>query len=112
MKTRIPAMDWEAFSWDDGWVATSPIGSFRPTAWGFQDMFGNVWEHVQDSFDDDLYRSLPPRVTDPVHDVGGRRTLRGGGYGNAPRGSGIPYRYGMPPDEGHFGNGFRVARWP
>lgn len=110
VKERIPEMDWDAFSWDDGWVATAPAGSFRPNAWGFHDMFGNVWESVADSFDPGLYESLPARVTDPLYDVGGGRTLRGGGFGNAPRGSGIPYRYGMDADSRHFGNGFRVAR--
>jgi formylglycine-generating enzyme required for sulfatase activity len=112
MKIRLPEMDWPAFPWDDGFVATAPVGSFPPNEWGFHDMFGNVWEWVADSFDDGLYARLPPRVTDPLHDSGGRRTLRGGGFGNAPRGSGIPYRYGMPPHSRHFGNGFRVARWP
>ena len=112
VKKRIPEMDWEAFSWHDGFIATSPVGYFPPNAWGFHDMFGNVWEYVADSFDDGLYATLEPPVVDPLHDVGGKRTLRGGGFGNAPRGSGIPYRYGMEPDSRHFGNGFRIARSP
>jgi hypothetical protein len=30
----------------------------------------------------------------------------------APRGSGIPYRFGMKPTDRHDGNGFRVTRSP
>lgn len=112
VKTAIPEMEWDAFAWEDGWVATAPVGSFPANFWGFHDMFGNVWEYVRDAYDPGLYARLTPSEFDPVNEVGDGRTLRGGGFGNAPRGSGIPYRYGMPENSRHFGNGFRVARWP
>ena len=35
---------------EDGYVKTSPVGSFPPNAWGFYDMTGNVWEAVQDTW--------------------------------------------------------------
>ncbi len=111
-KATVPAMDWDAFSWDDGFVVSSPVGSFRPNAWGFHDLFGNAWEWCRDSFLEDAYARYPGGAVDPVIDEGGRRTLRGGGWGNAPRGSGTPYRFGMDPSERFDGNGFRVARPP
>ena len=112
VKRTYPEMDWEAFPWDDGWEATAPVGTFRRNAWGFYDMFGNAWEWVFDGLDDELYSTLAPSVTDPVHSDGENRILRGGGIGNTPRGSGIPYRWGTSTNNQHFGNGFRVARSP
>ena len=112
VKAVIPEMDWDAFGWDDGFVVSSPAGSFRPNAWGFYDLFGNAWEWCQDVFREKQYESWALGTIDPVArgDETDRRTLRGGGWGNAPRGSGIPYRFGMDPADRFDGNGFRVAR--
>ena len=109
VKEVIPDMDWEAFSWHDGYLVSSPVGSFRPNGFGLYDMFGNVWEWVEDAYSEEEYITYINGVTDPVNRNGERRSLRGGGYGNAPRGSGIPYRFGMLPNERFDGNGFRVV---
>ena len=111
-KAAFPDMDWECFSWADDHLVTAPVGSYRPNAWGFHDMFGNAWEWCADAFHNGEYAMHVDGVVDPYSRDGDRRTLRGGGIGNAPRGSGIPYRFGMLKHERHDGNGFRVAQDP
>lgn len=54
LKTRLLTdsrlADMEFFTWDDGFVFTSPAGSFRPNAFGVYDMTGNVWQWVEDLY--------------------------------------------------------------
>jgi hypothetical protein len=36
--------------YNDGWIATSPAGSFAPNRLGLYDMSGNVWQWVEDGY--------------------------------------------------------------
>jgi formylglycine-generating enzyme required for sulfatase activity len=64
------------FGWDDGYVFTSPVGSFKANAFGLYDMIGNARQWCQDRYGD--YEK--GAVTDPTGDTGGSRVLRGGSW--------------------------------
>jgi formylglycine-generating enzyme len=64
----------------DGYVYTSPVGSFQPNTFGLYDMHGNVWQWCMDWYAPDYYRVSP--VTNPTGPTSGKqRVVRGGCWG-------------------------------
>ena len=66
--------------WDG--YRTAPVGSFPANAWGLHDMHGNVWEWVQDCWNDS-YEGAPTDGRAWRNGECGRRVLRGGSWYNS-----------------------------
>ncbi|MCC7419297.1 MAG: SUMF1/EgtB/PvdO family nonheme iron enzyme [Planctomycetaceae bacterium] len=111
-KAKFPA--WTTIAAADGFVFTSPVGSFRPNAFGLFDMHGNVTEWCQDWHHADEYAARATRATriaiDPVRtDPPSQRVFRGGDFIFHPNVCGSASRSYAPPSFRDFRTGFRVA---
>lgn len=60
-----------------------PVKSFKPNAFGLYDMHGNVWEWVQDCWNDS-YRGAPTNGSAWQSGDCSKRVLRGGSWGDTP----------------------------
>jgi formylglycine-generating enzyme len=102
--------DW---SWtikvNDGYVFTSPVGQFKPNAFGLYDMHGNAWQWCADCYGEDYYGKSP--ADDPKGPkTGGCRILRGGSWYCKPFIANSAIRDRNSPDIRNCITGFRVAR--
>jgi len=70
--------EWGMHQCDDGMPVTSPVGFFKPNAFGLYDMIGNAWEFCADGYDNEAYVSSPRE--NPVHEDGDYRVIRGGAW--------------------------------
>src|SRR5262249_36255134 len=77
--STVGRSDWPFESWlVDGWAYTSPVGSFRPNAFGLHDVLGNVGEWWQDAYGS---YDVPTRPESGERMMkGGLRTMRGGSF--------------------------------
>ncbi len=98
--------------WDE--QSTAPVGSFKPNAFGVFDTAGNVWEWVEDCYNDS-YEGAPDDGNAWTSENCWFRVLRGGCWANSPKVIRSAYRLrfintGWGGIGGNFGTGFRVAR--
>ena len=102
--------EWKNTACSDGvGKRTATVGTYQPNAFGLYDMHGNVWEWVQDCWDDS-YQGAPsdgsPRGgKDCEHFL-----LRGGSWGDSPGILPSADRVGTPTFTASDSGGFRVAQ--
>lgn len=68
--------DWLENKWNG---KTHPVGQKNPNPWGLYDMYGNVWEWVQDEWHES-YDGAPTDGSAWESGSGADRVVRGGGY--------------------------------
>ncbi len=98
------------FDCSDGFVFTSPVGSFKPNPFGLYDMMGNVWQWLDDCW----HPTLAGRpATSVVWSNGGDCKLhsaRGGSWQYYPWSLRAGFRYRDDASNRNAKLGFRVAR--
>jgi len=95
----------------DGFAFTSPVGSFRPNAFGLYDMHGNAWEWCADIHDDEYYAESP-QADPPGPTSGTWRVRRGGAFDDGVVSARSASRMGDWPDFYCVSPGFRLALEP
>ena len=88
---------------------TAPVGSFAANGFGLSDMAGNVWEWVDDCYQD-TYNGAP--IDGSARNSGdcAGRVVRGGAWNGSPRYLRSASRYWSATAERDGAVGFRVAR--
>src|SRR5271166_1351960 len=84
--------------WDNR--ETSPAGSFKPNAFGLYDMYGDVWQWIEDCVHGD-YNGAPQDGSAWIADGDcGRRVVRGGSWSYSPQDLRSAHRDRDPPAPG------------
>ena len=101
---------WTTVECDDGHYRTSPVGRYEANGFGLRDVLGNVWEWVEDCWNES-YRGAPTDGSAWVSGDCSQRVLRGGSWFDLPKDLRSAARLRDTSGNRHFNYlGFRVAR--
>ena len=92
---------WAVFACNDGFVQTSPVGSFQANSFGLNDMLGNVFQWTEDCWNAD-YKGAPVDGAARADGNCAERELRGGSWFSTPNFVRANYR-------NHFGVDYRTS---
>ena len=92
---------WTVFACDDGYVYTAPVGSFKASAFGLNDMLGNVFQWTEDCWHAD-YVGAPIDGSARMDGDCSEHELRGGSWFSTPSFVRADYR-------NHFGADYRTS---
>lgn len=94
---------------DDGFLYTSPVGTYPANNFGLYDVYGNVWEWVADCYQPHL-QELRPELPASSESSCDKHTLRGASWAARPEGITTSYRISGEPHGRTVDHGFRVVR--
>lgn len=100
---------WTVFPCDDGYVNTAPVGSFKPNAFGLNDMLGNVFQWTGDCWRDD-YSGAPTDGSARGDGDCTEHEMRGGSWFSSPAYVNASYRNHFAADYRTSSVGFRLVR--
>jgi formylglycine-generating enzyme required for sulfatase activity len=100
---------WSVFACNDGFVQTSPVGSFKANSYGLNDMMGNVFQWTEDCWQPD-YQGAPADGSARVDGNCAERELRGGSWFSNPAYVRSSYRNHFAADYRTSSVGIRLAR--
>jgi formylglycine-generating enzyme required for sulfatase activity len=91
---------------DDGFLVTAEVGSYRPNRWGLHDVHGNVWEWTRSRYEPYPYTSDDGRNE---MDTTGRKVARGGSWYDRPKRCRSAFRLDYPSWQKVYNVGFRIV---
>ena len=96
------------FGWAGPGNGTHPVGGKAPSPWGLFDIYGNVWEWVQDCWHPD-YSNAPLDARVWSGGECSHHVVRGGGWDTPPEQMGSARRGSYQADDSDSNTGFRVV---
>jgi formylglycine-generating enzyme required for sulfatase activity len=100
---------WVVFACDDGYVYTAPVGSFKTSAFGLNDMLGNVFQWTEDCWNAN-YTGAPVDGSARTDGDCSEHELRGGSWFSNPVYVRVNYRNHFAADYRTSSVGIRVVR--